>query len=79
MHPWSHVYDPEYQGFYYGTPISEYEYMRIMFDSSPEEIFNRYNLAALQHNIWVYIEIRNNMPSPKQAGRIVNNHLHGHL
>ena len=53
--------------------------MRIAFASIPPEIVEKYGLARLQHNIWVYMEIRNGMPGLKQDGRIANDRLINHL
>ena len=66
-------------GFYYGKPMTSYKYMRIAFSSIPPEIVAQYVLARLQHNGWVYMEIRNGMPGLKQAGRIANDRLIKHL
>ena len=59
--------------------MTRYEYMRIAFSSIPPEIVAQYGLARLQHNGWVYMEIRNGMPGLKQAGRIANDGLIKHL
>ena len=65
--------------FYYGTLMTRYKYTRIAFASIPPELFEQYGLARLQHNIWVYMKIRNGMPGLKQAGRIANDQLIKHL
>ena len=65
--------------FYYGMPMTRYEYMHIAFASLPPEIVEQYGLARLQHNGWVYMEIRNGIPGLNQAGRISNNQLIKHL
>ena len=57
------------KNMYYGTPMSTYEYMRIRYNEIPEEIIQQYKLNNLEHNGWVYIEIRKGMPGLKQAGK----------
>ena len=59
--------------------MTRYEYMHIAFASIPPEIFEQYGLARLQHNGWVYMEIRNGMPGLKKAGCIANDRLIKHL
>ena len=46
---------------------------------SHRKFVNQCNIFALQHNIWVYMEIQNIMPGLKQAGIITNDHLREHL
>ena len=67
------------KNMYYGTPMEKYEYMRIKYDEIPENVKQKYNLRAIQHNGWVYIQIRKGMPGLKQAGRIANERLTKHL
>jgi hypothetical protein len=40
---------------YMGTPFPWYAYMRMLLSRFREEIVNKYNLAALAVNGWVYI------------------------
>ena len=67
------------KNMYYGTPMSTYEYMRIRYSEIPEEIKSQYNLQHLEHNGWIYLEIRKGMPGLKQAGKIANERLTNHL
>ena len=67
------------KNMYYGSPMDEYEYMRIRFDEIPQEIKIQYNLQALEHNGWIYLQIRKGMPGLKQAGKIANLRLTKHL
>ena len=67
------------KNFYYGTPLARYEYMKIRFDQIPQEIVDAYNLKPLEHNGYIFMEIRKGMPGLKQAGRIANDRLVKHL
>ncbi|KAG7345707.1 hypothetical protein IV203_033238 [Nitzschia inconspicua] len=44
--------------FYLGTPMADYEYMRIHQCYIPDDIFELYNLATLLDGDYVYVEIR---------------------
>lgn len=61
--------------FYLNTPMTRFEYMRIPTDVIPDDIMNQYNLQALEHNGYVYVEIRKGMYGLPQAGRIANDQL----
>ncbi|KAG7352362.1 reverse transcriptase RNA-dependent DNA polymerase [Nitzschia inconspicua] len=61
--------------FYLGTPMAEYEYMRIHRRYIPDDIFEQYNLSALLDGDFVYVEIRRGMYGLPQAGRIANDYL----
>ena len=65
--------------FYYGTPLPTYEYMRIPIALIPAEIVTEYNLTSIEHDGFVYIEIRKGIPGLKQAGRIAQDRLIKHL
>ena len=65
--------------FYYRTPMNRYKYMKIKFDKIPKEIVDAYNLATLEHNGYVFMEIRKGMPGLKQAGQIASDRLVSHL
>ena len=65
--------------FYYGTPLDNYEYMRIPITLIPDEIIEQYNLRELESDGYVHIEIRKGMPGLKQAGRIAQDRLISHL
>jgi hypothetical protein len=68
------------KNFYYGTPMSRYEYMKLHLSKFPDEIVAEYNLLSLAtDNGWIYMEIRKGMPGLKQAGRIANDRLTTHL
>ena len=66
--------------FYYGTPMSRYEYMKLAFDLFPDKIIKHYYLRILVcPKGWIYMEIGKGMPVIKQAGRIANDRLKIHL
>jgi hypothetical protein len=46
------------KNYYLGTPLSRFEYMKILLSRFPGEIIQKYNLKALAVDGWVYIEIR---------------------
>ena len=64
---------------YCGSPMDEYEYMRIRYSEIPPEITKQYGLDKIQHDGCVYIQIQKVMPGLKQAGKIANNYLTKHL
>ena len=51
--------------YYYGTILSDFEYMRMALKDISDEIIVQYNLRALQCNDWVYIQIDICMPGLK--------------
>lgn len=65
--------------YYYGTPMKEYEYVRMSMDIIPDEIRKQYDLDRLAVNGWAYMEIRKGMPGLKQAGKIAHERLTEHL
>ena len=65
--------------FYYGNPLGKPEYMRILLADIPEEIITQYDLRAIAHAGYVYMEINKGMPGLKQAGRVANDRLRKHL
>ena len=65
--------------YYYSTPLSRYEYLRIALKDIPEEIVHQYKLQNIIHNGYVYIEVQKGMPGLKQAGEIANDRLKLHL
>ena len=65
--------------FYLGTPLPDYEYMRIPVNIIPECIMLQYNLAPLVHNGFVVVEIRKGMYGLPQAGILANKRLKKHL
>jgi hypothetical protein len=68
------------KNFYYGTPMSRFEYMKIHISKIPDEIIAEYDIASLvTADGWAYMEIRKGMPGLKQAGRIANDRLTEYL
>ena len=71
--------------FYLGTPMTEYEYMRIPVAMIPPAIMEFYNLWELVHNGYVFVEIRKGMYGLPQAGKLAHDRLvaflqpHGYL
>ena len=65
--------------YYYGTPLSTYEYLRVHLKFIPEEIIRQYNLKNIAHEEYVYIEVQKGMSGLKQAGKIANDRLTSHL
>jgi hypothetical protein len=57
---------------YLGTPLSRFEYIKMLLSRFPEKIIQKYNLNALAIDGWVYIEIRKGMYSLNQAGLLSN-------
>jgi hypothetical protein len=64
------------KNYYIGTPLSRFEYMKMMLSRFPEEIVQKNNLKALAIDGWVYIENRKGMYGLKQAGLLPNQLLH---
>jgi hypothetical protein len=60
------------KNYYLGTPLSRFEYMKMLISRFPEEIIQKYNLNDLAVDGWVYIEIRKGMNGFKQAGILAN-------
>jgi hypothetical protein len=54
--------------YYLGTPLERYEYVRIPVSMVPEEIMDEYNLHALVHNGYLYVEVRRGIYGLSQAG-----------
>ena len=68
------------KNMYYGTPMTEYEYMKILYSEIPNDVIKHYNLHHLVHKDgYVYIEIQKGMPGLKQAGKIASDRLREHL
>jgi hypothetical protein len=51
----------EIKDYYIGTPLPQFEYMKLFVSRFTEEIVQKYNLNALAVDGWVYIEIRKGM------------------
>jgi hypothetical protein len=67
------------KNFYLGTPMKEYEYMRLHISDIPEEIIKQYNLRAIADNDWAYIEVRGGMYGLPQAGKLAHDFLQQRL
>jgi hypothetical protein len=67
------------KNYYIGTPLPQFEYMKMSLSRFPEEIIQKYNLNALAVDGWVYIEIRKGMYGLKQAGLLANKLLQTRL
>jgi hypothetical protein len=65
--------------FYLNTKMERYEYMRLPVNVIPAEIMVQYNLQALIHKEYIYIEIRKGMYGLPQAGKLANQQLTTHL
>ena len=61
--------------FYLGTPMKDFEYMRIPMHMIPQAIIDQYNLTPLIYNNCVYVEIRKGMYGLPQAGKLANDLL----
>jgi hypothetical protein len=67
------------KNYYLGTPLSEFEYMKMILSRFPEEIIHKYNFNTLAVDGWVYIEIRKGMYGLNQAGLLANKLLQKRL
>jgi hypothetical protein len=67
------------KNYYLGTPMTQFEYMKMLLSRFPEEIIQKCNLNALAVEGWVYIEIRKCMYGLKQAGLLANQLLQTRL
>jgi hypothetical protein len=65
--------------YYLETPLSRFEYMKMLLSRFPEDIVQKYNLNALAVDGWVYIEIRKGMYGLKQSGLLANQLLQTRL
>jgi hypothetical protein len=65
--------------FYLGTPLEQFEYMRINLKHIPIDIQTKYNLQAFAHNGYVLMEIRKGIYGLKQAGKLAQDRLIAHL
>jgi hypothetical protein len=43
------------KNYYLGTPLPQFEYMKMLLSRFPDEIIQKYNLNALAVDGWVYI------------------------
>jgi hypothetical protein len=60
------------KNYYIDTPLPRFECMKMLLSRFPEEKVQQYNLNALAHDGWVYIEIRKGVYDLKQAGLLAN-------
>ena len=67
------------KNFYLGTPLAEYEYMKLRLAIIPDEIIKQYNLLDIAVDGWVYCEIKKGMYGLPHAGKIANERLTKHL
>jgi hypothetical protein len=67
------------KNYYLGTPLPQFEYMKMLLSRFPEEIVQQYNRNALAVDGWVYIEIRKGMYGLKQSGLLSNKLLQTRL
>jgi hypothetical protein len=58
--------------YYLGTPLERYEYVRIPISMVTDKIMDEYNLQALVHNGYLYVEVRKGMYGLPQAGLLAN-------
>jgi hypothetical protein len=63
------------KNYYLGTPLSRFEYIKMLLSHFAEEIVQQYNLNALAIDGWVDIEIRKGMYGLKQSGLLANQFL----
>ena len=49
------------KNFYLGTPMEEYEYMKIKVDTIPDKIIKKYKLQTMVHNGFFYVEVQKGM------------------
>jgi hypothetical protein len=60
------------KNYYLGTPLERYEYVRIPVSVVLDKIMDEYNLHALVHNGYLYVEVRKGMYGLPQAGLLDN-------
>jgi hypothetical protein len=65
--------------YYLGTPLSRFEYTKMVISRFPEKIIQKYNLNTLAVDGWVYIDTRKGMYGLNQAGLLANQLLQTRL
>ena len=65
--------------FYLNNKLLRYEYMKMALKLIPQEIIDEYNLTAIAHDGYIYIQIEKGMYGLPQAGKIANDELRKHL
>ena len=63
------------KNFYLGTPMKDYEYMKMPLKMFPEHVKKQYNLLEHEKGGYVYLEIRRAIYGLPQAGRLANQQL----
>ena len=63
------------KNFQLGTPMKEYEYMRMPMKLFHKHIIQQYNLRKHAKNGYVYVEIRKVIYGLPQSGRLTNEQL----
>ena len=63
------------KNFYLGTPMKDYEYMRMPLKMFPDHVIKQYNLLEHAKDGYVYLEIRRAIYGLPQAGRMANEQL----
>ena len=68
------------KNFYLNTPMKRFEYMRLKLSDFPEDFVERYNLKPkADKNGQIYVEIRQGMYGPPQAGLLAQQLLEERL
>jgi len=67
------------KNFYLGTPLPDFEYLKLRLDIIPDEIIQQYDLLSIAEDGWVYVEIQKGMYGLPHAGKIANERLMRHL
>jgi hypothetical protein len=59
------------KNYYLGTPLHQYEYMRMLLSIFPEEILNTYNITVLavdgKGHVWIETSSITSQSAPKEA------------
>ena len=63
------------ENFYLITPLGRPEYVKIQLSKIPEEFIKEYNLTTMEHQGWVYFEIRRGCYGLPQSGMLANRQL----
>ena len=60
---------------YLGTPLTDYEYLRLDITLIPEDIIQTYNLLPLVINVFIYLDILKCVYGLNQVGRLAKHVL----
>ena len=63
------------KNIYLGTPMDDYEYMKMPLKMFPEHVRKQYNLLEHEKGGYVYLKIRRAIYGLPQAGRLANQQL----